>query len=124
MARIPPDEDEKPIIWVGSSLKDLREFPADVMEELGAALSAAQFGGKAERAKPWKGLGSGVLEVVEDYRSDTYRVVYTVRLNKAIYVLHVFQKKSPKGIETDRRDIRMIEQRLKEAQEMDKASHS
>ena len=122
MAWISPAEDEKPVRWVGSSREDHREFPDEVQNDLGAALSAAQFGGKAERAKPWKGTGSGVFEVVDDYRSDTYRVVYTVRFPKAVYVLHVFQKKSPKGIETDRRDIEMVERRLKMARKMDEAS--
>ena len=69
MAWISPAEDEKPVRWVGSSREDHREFPDEVQNDLGAALSAAQFGGKAERAKPWKGTGSGVFEVVDDYRS-------------------------------------------------------
>jgi phage-related protein len=52
---MPPDEDERPLRWVGSSLEDLRDFPSEVQDDLGAALSAAQFGGKASSAKPWKG---------------------------------------------------------------------
>jgi phage-related protein len=119
MVRIPPDEDEKPLVWVGSSLKDLREFPDEVKEDIGSALSAAQFGGKAKNAKPWKGSGSGVFELVEDYRNDTYRAVYTVRYEKAVYVLHAFQKKSPNGIKTDLRDVNMVEKRLQEAKKMD-----
>jgi phage-related protein len=67
---------------------------------MGVALSVAQFGGKHPKAKPWKGEGSGVLEIVEVHRGDTYRAAYTVRFEKAAYVLHAFQKKSPKGIKT------------------------
>ena len=75
----------------------------------------AQFGGKHPRAKPWKGLGSGVLEIVEDYRTDTYRAVYTVRYATRVFVLHVFQKKSKKGIATPKPDMDLIKERLKAA---------
>jgi phage-related protein len=68
-----------------------------VRSEVGEALLDAQWGGKAASAKPWKGLGAGVLEVVEDFDGDTYRAVYTVRLAGAVYVLHAFQKKSKSG---------------------------
>jgi phage-related protein len=83
---------------VGSSKTDLLEFPEAVKDELGIALSVAQFGGKHPKAKPWKGEGPGVLEIVQDHRGDTYRAVYTVRFERAVYVLHTFQKKSPKGL--------------------------
>ena len=86
-------------------------------DEIGVALSVAQFGGKHPRAKPWKGLGSGVLEIVEDYRTDTYRAVYTVKFERAVYVLHAFQKKSPKGRKTAQIDIELISQRLRTARE-------
>jgi phage-related protein len=66
---------EKPLFWVGSSKSDLKDFPEAVQDQVGLALSVAQFGGKHPKAKPWKGVGSGVLEVVEDFRSDTYRGV-------------------------------------------------
>ena len=94
------------------------DFPAEVIDDIGAALSAAQFGGKSENAKPWKGLGSGIFEIVDDYRSDTYRAVYTVRFKLAVCVLHAFQKKSRSGIETDQRDVAMIESRLRDARTM------
>jgi phage-related protein len=68
-----------------------------VKDKFGVALSVAQFGGKHPDAKPWKGEGPGVLEIVGDYQGDTYRAVYTVRFQRAIYVLHVFQKKSPRA---------------------------
>src|SRR5712692_6475169 len=91
---------EKPLYWVGCSKRDLLDFPEAVKDGIGSALSVAQFGGKHPAAKPWKGEGPGVLEIVEDYQSDAYRAVYTVRFERAVYVLHAFQKKSPKGIKT------------------------
>jgi phage-related protein len=75
----------------------------------------AQFGGKHPSAKPWRGEGPGVFEVVEDYRGDSYRAVYTVRFERAIYVLHAFQKKSPSGIRTAKKDVELIGRRLSEA---------
>lgn len=85
-------------------------------DELGNALGVAQFGGKHPSAKPWKGQGTGVLEVVEDYDGDTFRAIYTVRFREVVYVLHAFQKKSPKGIKTAQTDIDLVAQRLKVAQ--------
>jgi phage-related protein len=83
----------------------------------GAALSVAQFGSKHPAAKPWKGQGPGVLEVVNDFDGNGYRSVYTVRFKRAVYVLHAFQKKSPKGIKTAQHDVRLVGRRLKSAQE-------
>jgi phage-related protein len=104
---------EKPLFWVGSAKRDLLAFPEAVKDQIGVALSVAQFGGKHPKAKPWKGEGAGVFEVVEDHRGDTYRAVYTVRLEGAIYALHAFQKKSPSGIKTSRKDMELIAQRLR-----------
>jgi phage-related protein len=106
---------EKPLFWIGSSREDLLAFPETVKDEIGTALSVAQFGGKHPSAKPWRGEGPGVFEVVEDHRRDTYRAVYTVRFEKAVYVLHAFQKKSPTGIRTAKKDIDLIKRRLNEA---------
>lgn len=108
-------EGEKPLYWVGSSKKDLLAFPEAVKDSIGAALSVAQFGGKHPAAKPWKGEGPGVLEVVESYDGNTYRAVYTVRLEAAVYVLHAFQKESPKGIRTARSDVDLVSKRLRTA---------
>ena len=107
---------EKPLYWIGSSLKDITRFPSDVQRSIGFALSAAQYGGKHPAAKPWKGEGPGILEVVKDYDGDTYRAIYTVRFAQAVYVLHVFQKKSPRGIETRQSDVVLVRERLKVAQ--------
>lgn len=111
--RRPPGE--KLLHWSGSSKKDLLGFPAGVVSNIGFALGVVQFGGRPPSAKPWKGLGPGVLEIVEDDAAGTYRAVYTVRFAKAVYVLHAFQKKSPSGIRTARTDVRLIEERLKAA---------
>src|ERR1700676_4792979 len=109
----------KPVIWVGTSRKDLREFPEPVQDHVGFALYVAQRGGKHRDAKALSGFGgAGVLEIVEDYRGDTFRAVYTLRYAGAVYVLHAFQKKSKTGRETPRRDIELIEQRLREAEKI------
>ncbi len=86
----------KPARFIGSAREDLRRFPEDVRTEFGYAIFAAQEGGKAPKAKPLKGIvpGAGVLEIVEDFDGNTYRVVYTVKFADAVYVLHAFQKKS------------------------------
>ena len=106
---------EKPLFWTGSSKEDLWAFPETVIDEIGTALSVAQFGGKHPSAKPWRGEGPGVFEVVEDHRADTYRAVYTVKFERVVYVLHAFQKKSPSGIKTARKDVETIARRLNEA---------
>jgi len=115
MARLKRVLGEKPLFWVGSSKDDLVAFPEAVQEKIGTALSVAQFGGKHPSAKPWRGEGPGVFEVMADHRGDTYRAVYTVRFQGVVYVLHAFQKKSPSGIRTSKRDVELIARRLKEA---------
>lgn len=105
----------KPVIWVGSSREDLREFPEPVQDHIGYALYIAQRGGKHRDTKTLTGFGgAGVVEVVKDYRGDTFRAVYTVRFAEAVYVLHAFQKKSKSGRETPRLDIELIKRRLRD----------
>jgi phage-related protein len=123
MARSTRVPGEKPLFWIGSAKSDLLEFPEVVKDEMGVALSVVQFGGKHPKAKPWKGEGSGVLEIVEDHRGDTYRAVYTVKFENATYVLHVFQKKSPKGIKTAQTEVELVSRRLKVASEDYKARY-
>jgi phage-related protein len=107
----------KPVIWVGTSRKDLRKFPEPVQDHLGYALFAAQQGGKHQDTKPLTGFGgAGVVEIIKDYRGDTFRAVYTLRLAGAVYVLHVFQKKSKIGRKTPKSDIELIKKRLREAE--------
>jgi phage-related protein len=107
---------EKKLHWVASSKKDYLAFPVEVQSEMGYALGLAQLGAKHPHAKPWKGEGPGVLEIVEDYRGDAYRAVYTVRFASTVYVLHAFQKKSKSGIKTPQEDVNLISERLKRAQ--------
>ena len=108
----------KPLFWVGSSRKDLRGFPEPVKDIIGHALFIAQLGRKHEDAKPLRGYGgAGVLELVEDFDGDTYRAVYTVKFTDAVYVLHVFQKKSKKGIKTPQKDLDLIKERLRRAEQ-------
>lgn len=106
-------EKRRPLFWEGSSKKDFKEFPIPVQKDMGVALFVVQLGRTPESAKPWKGLGSGVYELVEDHRGDTFRAVYMVRVGNAIHVLHAFQKKSKSGISTPQQDVDLIEKRLK-----------
>ncbi|MBI75155.1 MAG: addiction module toxin RelE [Oceanicaulis sp.] len=108
--------DEKRVVWVGSSQKDLRNMPDAVRSEIGFALYEAQLGLMPASVKPLKGYkGAGVLEVVENNDGDTFRAVYTVRFEGVLYVLHAFQKKSSRGIATPKKELDLVEARLKEA---------
>ena len=85
-------------MWIGSSLKDLSGFPAEVKQDIGYALHQAQLGEKSPCAKPLKGFGgAGVLEVVDDFDGDTFRAVYTVKFKGFVYVLHAFQRSRRRG---------------------------
>ncbi len=108
----------KPVRWIGSSRKDMRTMPEQVQDDIGYALYLAQMGGKHADAKPLTGFkGAGVLEVVENHDGDTYRAVYTVKFANTVYVLHVFQKKSKRGIATPQADMDLIKRRLLQAAE-------
>jgi phage-related protein len=110
---------ERPVIWVGSSRRDLRNFPREVRRDLGQALYTAQQGETDPSAKPLRGFGGGsVLEIVADQQGGTWRAVYTVRYLEAVHVLHAFQKKSKKGIATPKRDMDLIHHRLAEAERL------
>lgn len=108
----------KDLIWVGSSLDDLKEFPDDAMDIIGYALHEVQEGYKPKNAKPLTGIASGVMEIVCDCDSNTYRAIYALKIGDAIYVLHCFQKKSKHGIATPKKDINLIKQRLKDAKQL------
>jgi len=109
----------KPVVWVGSSRRDLRAFPEPVQDHMGYALYVAQRGGKHRDAKTLSGFaGAGMVEVVKDFRGDTFRAVYTLRYAGAVYVLHAFQKKSKTGRETPRRDIEVVKHRLHKAEQI------
>jgi phage-related protein len=108
---------EKPLVWMGSSHKDLMAMPVEVRRLFGFALSLAQVGDRHEDTKVLKGFGgAGVLEVVEDDIGGTYRAVYTVKFAEAVFVIHCFQKKSKRGIATPKEDMDIINARLKAAE--------
>ncbi len=106
----------RPLRWLGSAYKDYLQFPGKVQDDFGFRLHLAQIGLHPQSAKLLKGLGSGIVELVEDYDSDTYRAVYTVRFTTAVYVLHSFKKKSKQGIKTPQADIELIKRRLRDAE--------
>ena len=109
------------VVWIGSSRRDMQAMPREVRRGFGVALYAVQIGVTPPIAKVLKGFGgAGVLELIEDDAAGTYRAVYTVRYSSAVYVLHVFQKKSKRGRQTSQRDIDLIRDRLKRAGEIHK----
>jgi phage-related protein len=111
------DAGPKPVLWVGSSRRDIQRFPKSVRRVFGQALYDAQTRDKHPDAKPLKGFGgAGVLEVVEDDDGNTYRAVYTVKFAGVVYVLHAFQKKSKSGTKTAAADIKKVRARLKDAE--------
>ena len=107
----------KPLRWVGPSRSDIKSFPRPVRSEIGQALYAAHRGEADPAAKTMKGFGGrSVLEIVAPYDGNTWRAVYTVRFEDAVYVLHAFQKKSKSGIATPKKEIELIHKRLAEAE--------
>jgi phage-related protein len=107
------------LVWVGSSKKELKEFPGEVVDDIGFALETVQRGQKPVDSKVLQGFGgAGVLEIVADFHTDTFRAVYTVKFAGRIYVLHCFQKKSTHGRKTPKQHLDQIERRLKLAKEI------
>lgn len=107
----------KPVTWLGDTLKTLREFPEDVQQDVGHSLMVVQAGLTPSDAKPLKGIGSGVFEIVTRHVGDTYRTVYAVQIADRVYVLHVFQKKSKHGRATPKPEIDLIKKRYRQAME-------
>ncbi len=105
----------RPLVWMGDSRQNIREFPEKVRISIGYALQLVQAGETPLEAKPFKGVGTGVYEIIKRYDTDTYRAVYAVKIGERIYVLHAFQKKSKKGIKTPQSDVDLIKQRYKDA---------
>ena len=105
----------KPVEWVASSKTELKRFPEPVRARMGFAIHQAQTGLRHRDAKSLKGFGSGVLEIVSRYDGDTFRAVYTVRFEAAVYVLHAFQKKAKRGAATPKHELDLILRRLKAA---------
>lgn len=110
----------KPVEWLSSTKKDLLALPDEVQQHIGFVLYLVQCGRMPPEVKPLKGYGgASVQEIIVDYDTDTYRAVYTLRYPARIYMLHVFKKKSKSGAATPKRDIELIERRLKLAQQME-----
>ena len=108
----------RPVSWLTPARKAFEAFPEGAREIMMDALSVAAEGGKAEIAKPMKGLGSGVFEVALPYRGNAFRVVYAVQLRDELWVIHAFQKKATHGIKTPKHEIDLIKDRLKRVKEM------
>jgi phage-related protein len=117
------DDDEqetpvlRPLVWMGNSKRNIQAFPEGAQKLIGDELQLIQFGGMPKDAKPFKGVGSGVIEIASRYASDAFRTVVAVQLGEKIYVLHAFQKKAKKGIATPKQDVELIKQRYAQAKE-------
>ena len=108
----------RPVVWIGTSKKNLLGFPKGAQKLIGDELQLIQFGEMPSNTKPFKGVGSGVFEIAIRYATDAYRAVLAVQLGEKIYVLHSFQKKAKKGIATPKMDVDLIRQRYSEAKEL------
>lgn len=113
------NETVRSVIWLGDSRKQVQSFPPEVRKSIGSALYDAQTGDKSPTAKPFKGVGSGVFEIVVRFQTDAYRAVYAVQIGEQVYVLHAFQKKSHSGIKTPLQDVELIKRRYQQAVEME-----
>jgi phage-related protein len=109
----------RPLVWMGNAKRNLQAFPKWAQKLIGDELQLIQFGGMPRDAKPFKGVGSGVIEIALRFEGDAYRTVLAVQLGERIYVLHAFQKKSKKRIATPKPDVDLIKQRYKEAKELE-----
>jgi phage-related protein len=108
----------RPLVWMRNTRRIVQAFPAGVRKIIGDEVQLIQFGGMPKDAKPFKGVGSGVIEIALRHESGAYRAVLAVQLGRRIYVLHAFQKKSKRGIATPRSDVDLIKQRFAEAREL------
>jgi phage-related protein len=107
----------RPVSWISGALKDFKSFPEEAQVLCMRALTVAAEGSMADIAKPLRGLGSGVFEVVLRFRGDAYRAVYAVHLGDAVWVVHAFKKKSTQGIKTPRHEIDLVKARLRRLKE-------
>lgn len=112
------EPERKPLLFVGSSQRDLQGMPEEVKDVFGSGLLDAQYGDAPEGARPFgEGLPSQIMKLVEDHDGDTYRAAYTVALEGAVYVLDVFQKKSKSGARTPKHVKKRVLARYKVARE-------
>lgn len=108
----------RPVVWLGNSRENIQEFPPEARRLVGGQLQLMQYGGMPKDAKPFKGVGSGVIEIALRHDGEAYRTVVALQLGRTIYVRHAFQKKSTRGIATPKPDVDLIGQRYKEAKEL------
>ena len=108
----------RPVVWLGNSRKNIQAFPPDARRIIGGELQLMQYGGMPKDAKPFRGIGSGVIEIAIRHDGEAYRTVVALQLGRNIYVLHAYQKKSKKGIATPKQDVDLIKQRYQEAKEL------
>ena len=108
----------RPVVWLGDARKNIRSFPPGAQKEMGDELQVIQFGGMPKNAKPFKGVGSGILEIALAFEKNAYRTVLAVQLGESIYILHAFQKKAKSGIKTPQKDVDLIKRRYREAKEL------
>ena len=106
------------VVWLGDALEQVQNFPDGAQRRLGYALHLLQIGKRPHESKPFRGVGSGVVELAIRYSRDAYRAVIALQVGERIYVLHAFQKKSKRGIATPKQDVDLIKQRYREAQEI------
>jgi len=108
------------LIWLGNSRKNIQNFPKGARKLIGDQLQLIQYGEMPKDARPFRSVGSGVIEIAIRYERNAYRTILAVQLGHKLYVLHAFQKKSKFGIKTPKRDVDLIKQRYKAAQELAK----
>ena len=106
------NHDTRPVGWIKAARKTFESFPAAVRDRVNMALTIAAEGGKADIAKPLKGLGPGVLEIAVRHRTDAWRVVYVTEIADRLWVIHAFRKKSKTGIGTPKAEIDLVRNRL------------
>jgi phage-related protein len=116
-ANVAEMRDTKKISWIKAARRDFEEFPKNVQSDMLDALTVAAEGGKSEKAKPFHGVDGGVFEIASRYRTDAFRVLYAVKIDADIWVIHAFQKKSKSGIKTPRMEVELIHDRLKRLKE-------
>jgi len=112
----------KKLVWLGDSLKNIKDFPDEVKKEIGYVLHLIQSGKTHKSVKPFKGTQPSSLEIVTSYNTNTYRTIYTIKINDVVYVLHCFQKKSKSGIKTPKEDVALINKRLQDAIHLSKSN--
>ncbi|MGZ3487229.1 MAG: type II toxin-antitoxin system RelE/ParE family toxin [Isosphaeraceae bacterium] len=108
----------RPVVWLGNSRRNIQAFPPDARRIIGGELQLMQYAGMPKDAKPFRGIGSGVIEIAIRHDGEAYRTVVALQFGRNIYVLHAYQKKSKKGIATPKQDVDLIKQRYKEAKEL------